>query len=164
MTTCEKRSSMWFSSQPRLSRRTLPFCVCTADKQWQLKIVPLICSDMAVYFLHFVYLSIYFTPKKQKITAQSARKSPRHRFCRVGGKEEVAVAELFLVRANHELNIAPPSTRNSTENLKEGELDLQRAYGAESSSPPRSHQVFFRRINKIPPLSQSTLSLLQDGI
>lgn len=117
---------------------------------------------MAVYFLHFVYLFVYLL--HQKNCQVCKRKSLRHRNCRVEGKEEVAVAELFLVRANHELNIAPPSTRNHTENLKEGELDLQRAYGAESSSPPRPHQVFFSRINKTPPFSQSSLSFLQDGI
>lgn len=119
---------------------------------------------LSISCILFIYLSVYFNNNKKKTRQVCKRKSLRHRFCRVEGKVEVAVAELFLVRANHELNITPPSTRNRTENLKEGELDLQRAYGAESSSPPRPHQVFFSRINKIPPFSQSSLSLLQDGI
>lgn len=102
-------------------------------------------------------MSIYFTRK----SARSAKeKSLRHRFRRVGGKEEVAVAELFLVRANHELNIAPPSTRNRTESLKEGKLDLQRAYGAESRSSPSS---LFQPHTYISPLF-SVLSPLHDGI
>lgn len=156
MTTCEKRSSVWLSPQPEPSRYTFSFSVFTADKQQHLKCVPLIWMDMAVYFLHFVYLFIYLFHKKNSWVC--IRKCLRHRFCGVGGKEEVAVAELLLVRANHELYIAPSSTCNRAENLKEGELDLQKAYSAKSSSPPRPHQVFFSRINKIPRFSQSSLA------
>lgn len=122
----------------------------------RLKRVSLTRTDTAVYFLHFVHLFVYLP---HKINCQVCkRKSLRGRFCRVEWKEEVAVAELFLVGANHELNIAPPSTRNRTENLKEGELDLQRAYGAESHLVPiKSFSVAWI---KFPPfLSPLSLSL-----
>lgn len=58
-----------FPPQPRPSRYTFSCCVFAADKQQHLKCVPLICMDMAVYFLHFVYLFICLFHKK---TAESA--------------------------------------------------------------------------------------------
>lgn len=111
-------------------------------------------------FCLFIYLFIK-TKKEQKkqpsLQKKTKQKKPCHRFCGVDGKEDVAVTELLLVRANHELNITPSSTRNRAKNLQEGELDLQKAYSAKSSSLPRPHQVFFSGINKIPCFSESSL-------
>lgn len=154
---------MWFSPQPELSRHTPPFCVCTADKQRHLKRAPFMRTDMAmVYFLHFVYLFVYLLHKKK--TARSAKeKAFVTDFAEWREKRKWRWLSCFLVRANHELNIAPPSTRNRTENLKEGELDLRRAYGAESHLSPCPHQVFFTRINNPTPPIFSVLSFAPAG-